>query len=311
MKSPVKVFAALAFPLALTACGGATGTQQAVSTPLPADGPAADYPMVIGAPYVIDGVEYVPADVMNYDQVGAATLDSAGGTGITGESRTLPLPSYVEVTSLETGRTILVRVERRGPMHGSSVIGLSSGALRQLSAAPGTPVRVRRVNPIEAERAVLRRGEAAPDRMATPMALVEVLRRKLPDHGGVSSLKQLEADGTTPPVSEPTQPDTPVQVKKPVPPKPVVLPPATEPQRVNKSADTRQLVKRGFAVQAGAFAVEANAQIVAGKIGGSINRQGNLFVVRTGPFPTQNDASASLAKVKAAGYSSARIYRVE
>ena len=315
MRLPVKFFAVLGLPLALSACAGGSG-ENIASAPLPTEGPAADYPMVIGAPYLIDGVQYTPSDQLNYDQVGLAALDTNGGAAITGESRTLPLPSYVEVTSLETGRTILVRIERRGPMTGSSLIGLSSGALGQLAATAQTPVRVRRVNPPEAERALLRRGEAAPQRMATPMALVEVLRRKLSGSSRtvVPQAEQEPQLAPPPPISTPGNPaplHKPAAAAAPAPtPRPV-----SQPQRAKAPTIARAvpavIPKGSFAVQAGAFAVENNATAVARKIDGSISKQGNLFVVRTGPFATQNDALGSLAKVKAAGYSSARIYRVE
>ena len=144
------------------------------------NGPAADYPVTIGAQHQVQGVSYTPSDEWNYDQVGYVALDPAGGASVTGENHTLPVPSYVEVTSLETGKTILVRIERRGPMDNNSLIGLSPGAAAQLGAVAGTPVRVRRVNPPEPERAALRSGKAASERMATPMSLVAVLKRKLP-----------------------------------------------------------------------------------------------------------------------------------
>ena len=64
---------------------------------------------------------------------------------VTAAHTTLPLPSYVEVTSLDTGRTILVRVNDRGPFARGRVIDLSRGAAKQLGArAAGTrAVRVR------------------------------------------------------------------------------------------------------------------------------------------------------------------------
>jgi hypothetical protein len=65
-------------------------------------GPAGDYPMVLGAPFMVDGVTYTPADTMNYDAVGYAGED--GGEGISGAHHTLPLPSYVEVTALDRAR---------------------------------------------------------------------------------------------------------------------------------------------------------------------------------------------------------------
>ena len=64
----------------------------------------------------------------------------------------------------------------------------------------------------------------------------------------------------------------------------------------------------GFVVQAGAFSTRARAEGVAKAIGGSVGSAGKLFRVRTGPFASRKEAEASLAKVKAAGYSDARIY---
>src|SRR3546814_13875405 len=80
--------------------------------------------------------------------------------------KTLPLPSYVEVTALDTGRTILVRVNDRGPMVTDRLIGLSRGAAEQLGIADGvTAVRVRRTNPPAAERRLLRAGEPVRERI--------------------------------------------------------------------------------------------------------------------------------------------------
>jgi rare lipoprotein A len=92
------------------------------------------------------------------------------GGAISAAHHTLPLPSYAEVTDLKTGRTILVRVERRGPGDSQHAIELSPGAAAQLGIAAGSNegVRVRRVNPPEQDRALLRSGNPAPERMATP-----------------------------------------------------------------------------------------------------------------------------------------------
>jgi rare lipoprotein A len=338
MRLPDKNFLALGLVLALAACGGTGGNAAPVSTPTPPQGPAADYPMVIGAPFTVDGVLYTPADTLNFDEVGRAVLDEAGGTAVTGEHRTLPLPSYVEVTSLETGRTILVRLERRGPMTGNSAVGLSAGALAQLGATPGTPVRVRRVNPPEQERAMLRRGERVPDRMDTPMSLVEVLRRKLPAGSSApvdakpahEAADASQAPATRPSAEKGAQPAAkPAPKPKPEPkPKPKDTPPAkpaapehtapppalpAEPKKPAAPPST-QAAKPGkgtYAVQAGAFSVEANAKAVASRIGGRIDKAGKFYVVRTGPFASRQEAEASLAKVKAAGYSGARIYSVD
>ena len=49
------------------------------------------------------------------------------------------------------------------------------------------------------------------------------------------------------------------------------------------------------------------AKNVAGAVGGSVSQSGKYYRVRTGPFATREQAEASLAKVRAAGYSDARI----
>lgn len=144
--------------------------------------PVTDLPVKIGPPYTVRGRTYVPADERDYAAVGLASWygPESGGQTANGERfrpdaigaahRTLPLPSYVEVTSLRSGRTILVRVNDRGPFAPARVIDLSRGAARALGVErDGTsPVRVRRVFPGEAERAALRAGRTAAPR--PPMA---------------------------------------------------------------------------------------------------------------------------------------------
>jgi len=146
-------------------------------------GPAGDYPVQIGAPFLVDGVTYTPADTLNYDAVGKGVLadPGEGAPRISGAHRTLPVPSYVEVTSLDSGRTILVRLDQRGPMAGDGLVALSPMAWSQLGlpASGSAPVRVRRVNPPEQERALLRTGQTAPLRMDTPPGLLAALKRKL------------------------------------------------------------------------------------------------------------------------------------
>lgn len=310
------------------------------SMALPANGPQADYPVTIGNPYTIGTVTYRPADTLNYDEVGYATAGS--GSGITGAHHTLPVPSYVEVTSLETGRTILVRLETRGPMGSNHLVSLSPAAMAQLGATADTPVRVRRVNPPENQRALLRAGEEAPLRMDTPRGLVEVLRRRLPAEGSASlAVGAPQADAAPPPIaaesaipapqpaplatsalSVPTaiesttvEPSTaalayalpPVPVEQAVPP-PAVTVAEVEAEQAPPPASIPAPAAGGWVVQAGAFSVAANAQRVASRIGGEVSHSGNLYRVRTGPFGSRAEAEASLANVRAAGYSEARIY---
>lgn len=289
----------------LSAC--ATGFERdapAIASRSIVNGPASDYPVVLGDPFTIDGVEYRPDDSMNYDEVGYAAADASAG-GVSAAHKTLPMPSYVEVTSLESGRTALVRVERRGPMTNHRLLALSGQAMSQLGIAEGEPIRVRRVNPPEAHRAELRAGREAPLRMETPPGLLEVLRRELPATGSASlhDPRQEQVSGRTPgevllPALDPTEAAA------------VAVPPAdaTESPPAPEPAVPAPALEAGnFAVQIGAFAVHANAERLAAKVGGTITSSGDLALVRTGPYASRGQAEQALAKLRAQGYSDAQI----
>lgn len=316
MRSSVDRFLPFSALILLALAGGVAVAKEA--PPLPTSGPAADYPIVLGAPFTIDGMTYTPTDKLNVDQVGYAYPDREGGTAISGAHRTLPVPSYVEVTSLDTGKTILIRIERRGPMTGDGLVALSPGATAQLGiAASGrTPVRVRRVNPPEIERAALRRGERAPERMETPKSLVAVLLRKLnpglpgaaPAPGSTPLPPQVFAatppgKGAKPLATAPTPVRTPatrpLPARPPVAAAPAVVAPAATPAR------------GGNVVQVGAFSSKANAEASAAKVGGHVSPAGRLWRVRIGPYAAPAEAAAALAKAKGAGYSDARIQRAD
>src|SRR5690606_15939097 len=232
--------AALIFTTSLGACasGDAPSFSERFASP-PANGPQADYPVVVGDPYAVAGKEYVPEDVLNYDEVGYIAADSASSTAVSGSHHTLPLPSYVEVTSLETGRTALVRLERRGPMTGHELVALSPGALAQLEIAPGAPVRVRRVDPPAGPRALLPAGQQAPLRMDTPMPLVEVLRRKLPEAAAAPVQTAVVAAHSAPvePVPQPQEQAEPR------------LLPQVDPSSAPVAVSRTSAVERGFVVQ--------------------------------------------------------------
>ena len=160
--------------------------------------------MKIGSPYTIRGQTYVPADDPAYDAVGYASWygdahegrptargESFRKSSISGAHRTLPLPSYVEVTALDTGRTILLRINDRGPFVAGRIIDLSEAAADQLGvkAAGIAPVRVRRVEPPEREKQRLRQGKRVDRPMAPPRETAE-WRARLERGGGMASLRQ-------------------------------------------------------------------------------------------------------------------------
>jgi rare lipoprotein A len=110
----------------------------------------------LGAPYKVSGRWYIPREEPNYDQTGIASWygsdfhgrATANGeiydmAGLTAAHPTLPLPSYAYVTNLENGRTILVRINDRGPYANDRVIDLSREVARQLDSEGRGLARVR------------------------------------------------------------------------------------------------------------------------------------------------------------------------
>ena len=101
---------------------------------------------------------------------------------ITAAHRTLPLGSFVEVTSLETGRVILVRITDRGPGRRDRIIDLSRGAARLLGTdrQPVSRVRVRAVVPSMQDAATLRAGRAVAARDLGYARAASMLPRRTP-----------------------------------------------------------------------------------------------------------------------------------
>jgi rare lipoprotein A len=113
-------------------------------------------------PYQVGGIWYVPHDQPTYDEKGIASWygdafnmkATADGevfdmTQVSAAHTTLPLPSMVEVTNLDNGRRLTVRVNDRGPFVGGRIIDLSHAAAQELGYdRVGTAhVRVRYVGP--------------------------------------------------------------------------------------------------------------------------------------------------------------------
>jgi rare lipoprotein A len=330
MKSAVKALVAAMAPVMLVPCAPAFA-HAAAPPPAALSGPEADYPVTIGDPYVIGGVNYTPADTLNYDAVGYAHAGTAG-EGITGAHHTLPLPCYVEVTALDTGRTILVRLDRRGPMTGKQLVELSPAAWAQLGFASraDAPVRVRRVNPPETERARLRVGARAPERMDTPPGLLAALRRKLgvatpatPDEPPSATLAGTPAPKPLPGLPAASKPVTrPAVAAAPQPPTPQSGAPKPVAQRVEppkapapkpvepKSAEPKPAPKPAaparYAVQVAAFSSHERAEAAAAKVGGKVEPAGKLWRVRI-VAGSEEQARAGLAKAKQSGYAGAMI----
>jgi rare lipoprotein A len=181
--SMIRAGIAMMAVLALSACAGGPDFR-----------PVSDVPVRIGGPYTIRGTTYTPAADPTYDRLGYATWygsesgkQTANGERfqpdwITAAHRTLPLPTYVEVTALDTGRRIVVRINDRGPFAGGSrIIDLSRGAAEQLGIRRQglAPVRVRVVEPSDEDRERLRKGKPARELAPVTGPRLENLRGQL------------------------------------------------------------------------------------------------------------------------------------
>lgn len=110
----------------------------------------------VGKPYQINGAWYAPREQPNYDETGIASwygpgfhqkATAMGETfdmdAVSAAHTTLPLPSMVEVTNLDNGRKLVVRINDRGPFVNNRIIDLSREAARQLGYERQGIARVR------------------------------------------------------------------------------------------------------------------------------------------------------------------------
>jgi rare lipoprotein A len=99
----------------------------------------------IGKPYKVDGQWYYPKEEYEYTETGIASWYGPGFQGkktasgeifdtneLTAAHRTLQMPSLVRVTNLDNGRSVIVRVNDRGPFKRGRVIDLSQKAAELL-----------------------------------------------------------------------------------------------------------------------------------------------------------------------------------
>jgi rare lipoprotein A len=254
--------------------------------PLPKPkGPVSDTPVKVGKPYQVAGIWYYPSDDAGYDEVGLASWYGAqfhGGPTANGEQfdmdrvgaahKTLPLPSYVEVTALDTGRTILVRINDRGPFVTNRIIDLSrrSAQLLGIERSGVSRVRVRRVNPSEADRLALRSGRPAAERPYATQAQLATLNQRF--------------------ATRPAEPKAPPRVAAAVPDEAVPV--------------------GGWFVQVAAVGTRDRAEEVAELVAGRVEPVGNLWRVRMGPYKSEAEAMSALAQVRSYGYQDARVVSI-
>lgn len=231
-------------------------------------------------PYVVFGQRYVPdTSGQPYKRQGIASWYGKKFHGnstsigepydmyaMTAAHTTLPIPSYARVTSLVNGKTIIVRVNDRGPFHSDRIMDLSYVAAYKLGIiGPGSG-----------------------------QVVVESIQ---PDE-----IRRLASQGAPAPVPASATGSTPVAT--PVAAAPVALEPqplAQQPTPAPGSAPVRQTGVAGSVyLQVGAFSQPANAQSLVSRINTQLGAAGappaaveqanNLYRVKIGPYPDRQSA---------------------
>lgn len=255
----------------------------------------------VGQPYQVSGAWYYPEIDEAYDETGIASWygdafhlkPTANGEifdmhRVSAAHKTLPLPSVVQVTNLENGRSLQIRINDRGPFVNGRIIDLSRRAAELLGTLnQGTAkVRVQYLKPESDHEIALARG----------------LRP-----GGTPGEILVAANG-----SGPVGRDAPAVVavsSSPVHQEQLAI--APEPIVIQTAADPNARIF----VQAGAFAEPANAsrlQQALSAFGRSavtpVDVSGRtLYRVRVGPVPSVEEGDRLLAEIIGRGNADARL----
>ncbi len=260
-------------------------------------------------PYEVKGVWYVPAEQTEYSEKGLASwYMPAGDSALTANGevydvnipsarhKTLPLPSIVKITNLENNKSIIARVNDRGPMVNNRLIDVSQSAAKELEMPVSGTVLVQ-VDLMPEESAILKQqlveaGRVYQSAMPVPTTSADdkLFTIEKPD-GVIYNGEQLA------PVTAPTS--------------------VVQPVKTQQKAKVVTPVMEGPSVQLGSFANPQNAQRLQGRLMAeypvhidTIQRNGRvLSVVKVGPFADKQQASKALQELKQLGYKDAYIVR--
>jgi rare lipoprotein A len=293
----------------------------------------------IGQPYTIDGVTYTPAEDYNYDETGIASWYGPGFHGlrtangelydmnqVTAAHKTLPMPSLVRVTNLDNGRSIIVRVNDRGPYVRNRIIDMSRRGAQLLGYEKTGTAKVR--VQIMAEESRLLASAAKQGVLAVDIAGIDPDQPPPPPPGTPTYTRPGATE--TQPLAPP--PSTQYAQEQAPPPAVAVVDEKSMLQRSLPAQDVkgedvgglflpapvaqqRKVHPTSIYVQAGSFGVAENAQRMLAKLRGVGNAgitqaivNGKTFYrVRVGPIADVDQADATLSRVVNAGANGAKI----
>ena len=337
---PLLLTAGLAFGLSACGSGSDNGEKLAERViPLGQPVPKGGGVYQVGKPYQIAGFWYTPREDPGYDRVGSASWygelfqgrRTANGEiydmdRLSAAHPTLPLPVYARVTNLNNGRSIVVRVNDRGPYARDRVIDLSRRSAELLAFRNhGTAtVRVRYLG-----RAPLNGDDSYERKYLASQSWVHFAAKEKSPKGGDGSVAVSDIAGLLPaenpdnlalpwkeaaPKGEAVPPTDPALLGWRATPRAAELPPPQATGSIPRSAKTKTQAD-GLVIQAGSFKNKENADraraalsaiapvdVTPIAVGGDV-----YFRVRVGPFLDLSGAEAALAKVAKAGYQGAKM----
>ena len=277
-------------------------------------------PRAYNRPYQVRGRWYTPLEQPGYDKVGLASWYSyQAGRRTTADGEvfdarvasaahtTLPIPSWIEVTNLDNGRSARIRLNDRGPFVSGRLLDVSRGAAEELGfiGRGVAHVRVRYLGPASASAfdAPLRLASQSP---VPASALPRDYASAAPAVRVLSAGAEVAEDAAALFDDEPGRSGAP------------------EPQPVAAVAGVRNAdgspgaasSPAGFSVQAGAFADRSNAERAAERLSGAgaaqirpLERAGRavLYRVVVGAWTQADDAASARARIAALGFSDATV----
>lgn len=283
----------------------------------------------IGKPYQVNGVWYYPKEDFSYDETGIASWygpgfhqkQTANGeiydqNEMTAAHKTLPMPSIVRVTNLDNGRSVVVRINDRGPFVAGRIIDMTRRGAQLLGYENTGTAKVRVQIMGDESRAI-----AAAARRNTPTEMlaqeegaapaVKAAPRQKIEVAGIGPNGQTQTPVQQQPAASSAINSEPIEDPKTIPgsdidgrfvPAPVV---ATVPVRNSG---------RIF-VQAGAFTQQDNASRLSAKLSSighttisTATVDGRRFYrVRIGPMSDVSQADGVLNRVLESGTTEAKI----
>lgn len=274
----------------------------------------------IGKPYQVNGVWYYPAEDFNYDETGVASWygpgfhakNTANGeiydqNELTAAHKTLPMPSLVRVTNLDNGRSVVVRVNDRGPYANGRVIDMSRRGAQLLGFEGSGTAKVRVQILAEESRAI-----AAAARQGTPVPILAETDGPVPKPVPRARIEVAGPAGPT------TGKPAAGNVGVPVPPPATVAGSMVEGRFVPAPLVSQMPVRgqENLYVQVGAFGSAENVARARARLAAlgqpanvSSTRSGKLTLqrVRVGPLDSVDRADAVLNQIIQAGLTEAKI----